>query len=216
MPQNPIDFNPKVSRLSPLFNYLGKQKENEKFFRSIEIGATFLLISFFLFFAIRPTAIAISTLLGDINSKQLMTKQLKTKINNVIMAQDAFSQVQAQYQIVNSSLPDKPEFYLAANQIAASLNNVGLAPESIQFALSDKTAKGLPADVKSFDVNIPVNTDFIHSQNVIYQLSKNRRIISIPSFTISNVADAINPASKSTKLSISTAFYYWDQSNVQK
>ena len=57
------------SRLTPLFDYIKKRQENRKLRKTFELAATFILISFFLFFAIKPTALTISALIGDIKSK---------------------------------------------------------------------------------------------------------------------------------------------------
>jgi hypothetical protein len=69
--------NPSInifSKINPLISYLSKQRENNKFVKSIEISATFILISFFTFFAIKPTLLTISRLVGDIKAKEILVK----------------------------------------------------------------------------------------------------------------------------------------------
>ena len=96
------------SRLTPLFDYIKKRQENRKLRKTFELAATFILISFFLFFAIKPTALTISALIGDIKSKELLSREMRNKITEVISAQDLFSQVQERYSLVDSCLPALP------------------------------------------------------------------------------------------------------------
>ncbi|HEX7542661.1 MAG TPA: hypothetical protein VF385_01090, partial [Patescibacteria group bacterium] len=125
------------SKISPLLSYLSKQRENKKFVRSIEISGTFILISFFTFFAIKPTLLTISKLVGDIKAKELLVKQLKSKINDVIISQDLFSQVQEKYALVESSLPTSPRFYQAASQIVGLTEKNQIYLDKINYSITD-------------------------------------------------------------------------------
>ena len=93
MPQ-PINLSIATSHLRPLVDYLRRQRNNQSFYHTIELNATVFLIIFFVVFAIRPTVTTISSLVGDINAKEIQQTQLKTKINQIIKAQDLYSQVQ--------------------------------------------------------------------------------------------------------------------------
>jgi len=99
-----------ISKLTPLFDFLKKQREIEKNRKVFELSITFAIISIFLFFAIRPTFLTISTLVGDIKSKELLTSKMKIKIDQIITAQDNFSQVQEKYSVKNNVNYDKLTF----------------------------------------------------------------------------------------------------------
>jgi len=207
LPNNQV--TPTVSLAKPLFSYLQKQSENEKFMRSLEIAATFILISFFLVFAILPTASAISSLLGEIKSKELMTSKLRVKINDVIAAQDTFSRIQEKYFLVNSSLPDRPDFYGSANQLVATLSEVGASTTKLTFNLNDdKPVEGFPVNIKTYSLTTPIGTNFESSKTIISSLIQNRRVNSLPAFTF---ALGEEEDGAKLKLSLSTNYYYWSE-----
>lgn len=175
----PTDFNLEkatISRIRPMFEYLSKQQENQRFTRSIEIAATFILISFFMIFAIRPTALTISALVGDIKSKEIQSHNMKSKISNIIQAQDLFSQVQERYQIVESSFPDKPRYAHITTQFQQTALNQQFELDRLSFNLSGKEGE----DVFSISVNSPAN--FRQAVSFVDELLKNRRLIEINNY----------------------------------
>jgi hypothetical protein len=127
-------------QIQQIYKYLRRRREDQKFLNYIELSATFILISVFLFFAIKPTATTIFSLLGEIKSKQLYTSQMKAKIISVVEAQDLYSQVQEKYYVVESSLPDKPRFYQSALNLSSISQKSATSLEQINFNLS-MTAK---------------------------------------------------------------------------
>ena len=204
-----------ISRIKPIYDYLKKQQENEKFLKTIEIGATFVLITFFVVFAIRPTAYAISKLLGDIESKKLLKTQLSQKINDVIIAQDIFSQVEGKYDIVNSSLPDKPSFYDSFNQIKYS-SNPDIILNKISFNQNDDSKQNSNSNLQTYSTSISSTGSFISSIELAEKLLKNQRLISINSISFSNQS-IISPASSPSATNstgglgtnINIVFNYW-------
>jgi Tfp pilus assembly protein PilO len=209
-----LSLNNQVSRIKPLYSYLKKQRENYRFVRSVEVSATFVLISFFLFFAIRPTVLTISSLLGDIQSKQLLKNQLKTKINNIIQAQDLFSQVQEKYQIINTSLPDRPSFYETAQQIQQTGNASLLNLNSFDYNLQTDDKLPTTSNLKTYQIPLDVNGSFAAATKLISDLLNNRRLINISSIGI-GPSGLINPDSTvvvpagSISTDFVSSYYYW-------
>lgn len=198
-----------TSMIRPIYEYLDKQKDNEKFLHSLEIGATFILISFFLVFAITPTASAIAGLVGDIKSKELMVKTLKAKINNIIVAQDTFAQVQEKYPLINVGLPDRPDYYGAANQMAGAMAEIGMKPTIFNFNINSHSSSkiDLPQKVSSYTISVPIESGFSQSQQLITSLINNRRTSSIPSVSFS-----VQETEQGNKLSLilNATYYYWE------
>ena len=192
-----------TSQISPLFVYLQKQRENKKVVKLFEIGATFFLISFFIFFAIKPTFLTISSLLGDIKSKELLKKQLKTKINDVIIAQDLFSQVQEKYFLVESSLPSRPGFYQANSQILGASQNNQLFLNRINYLVGDSNY---------YSTTISTSSSFLAATSFISDLLQNRRLILINGFTFSLPKD---DQLQKIDISVPLDVYYWP-SNEKK
>ncbi|HBP51531.1 MAG: hypothetical protein US68_C0010G0059 [Candidatus Shapirobacteria bacterium GW2011_GWE1_38_10] len=191
------------SQINPLFVYLQKQKENQKVTKLVEIGATFFLISFFIFFAIKPTFLTISSLLGDIKSKEILSKELKTKINDVIIAQDLFSQVQERYYLVESSLPTNPRFSQATSQILSSSQNHQIFFNKIDFLMEDSN---------SFSTNISTTSSYLPAISLVSELLQSRRLMAIDNFTFSlskNIQD------QRININLPLKIYYW-QNDAEK
>jgi hypothetical protein len=207
-----LNLNPQVSRVKPLFDYLKKQQENRKFVKSIEIGATFILVTFFLVFALRPTIVTISALKGDIESKKILKEELRVKINKVIAAQELFSQVQERYAVVNSSLPDKPNYFDSATIVQQIAKKYNIPADSLAFTLDSDEVKE-DQGIKSFSVGVGVNGPFTNALNFAADVLKNRRTDYISTISFATSADSASTASPSASSGISTrfstVFYYW-------
>lgn len=201
-------------RLKQLSEFLKRQKENNKFVRGVEVGVTFLLISFFLFFAIKPTALTISSLVGEIKSKELLNAQMKGKIENIMKAQEAYSLAQGRYSIIEASLPDRPGFYEAFDQVKESLNSVGTPFDNGGFDLAkiDEKDEKNP-NVKTYSVSLTVKNSFVNSQKIITDLLSNRRLINISAISFRNGTennkDSDNPSNLTTNFS--ATFFYWQK-----
>jgi len=172
-------------RYQIVLEYVKKQRENVKFIQSIEVGITFCLSSFFLFFAIKPTSLTISSLMGEIKTKQVLVQKMRTKINDVIESQDVFSQVQNNYQIIDSCLPDNPRYSQGLAQIKGIsdiIGNtdkipIGLAPEPIDNSLSPN----------QFSISIDRHTNFNDLLTLIKTINQNRRLMVIDSLNITSL-----------------------------
>ncbi|MBU1129888.1 type 4a pilus biogenesis protein PilO [Patescibacteria group bacterium] len=178
----PLSKNLIVSQTKPLIEFLKKQRENKKFNQTIEITATFFLISFFLFSAIRPALTTISGLVGEIHAKQSLSGKMRSKINDLVLAQDTFSAVQEKYILIESSLPSVPKFAQASTQLKNITYDSGINLNEIKFGLNNKTDKSDPdSDMTAF-YSIQINddtTNFTKIPSLVQDLSENRRIMKI-------------------------------------
>ncbi len=209
-------FSAQVSKVKPLFAYLKKQRENKKFIKNTEITATFILITFFLYFAVRPTFLTISSLVGDIKSKQLMKQELKKKINNVIKAQDLYSLAQEKYQLINFSLPDRPNYYDAAFQTQSTGQEAGIQINKIAFDLAGSgTSKKLDPNLTNYSLGLTIDGRFNDAVKIVNELLKNRRLVNIESLNIGLPPENTASSGASTNGGINTRFsalfYYWPE-----
>lgn len=195
---NTLNLNtPKtISKISPILEYVAKQKENQKFLKSLELGGTLFLVSFFIFFAIKPTLLTISALIGDIRSKELLSTELKSKINDVIVAQDLFSQVQEKYSLIESSLPSSPKFSQFVCQINGASSEQQINLETLSFSV----------DNRMFTTNISTASSFSTALGLVAQLSNNRRLMELNSlsFTIGK-----NAENRQINFNIPISVHYW-------
>lgn len=196
-------------QLQPLYRYVRQQAENQKFLKYLEIGSTFSLIAIFLFSAIAPTASAISSLVGEIKSKELTTKNMKQKINNILLAQQDYSAVQEKYQILESSYPTSQEFYNSASAFSSISKETSSYIKQLKFNLSDETNPN-KGDPLSFGVNLSTEGSYSSILDAIKKISNGRRLININSIQITQSAvdgnKVLNPTNIS--LSLSTNLFY--------
>ncbi len=197
-------------QLQPLYRYVRQQSENRQFLKYLEIGATFLLIAIFLFFAIMPTASAISSLLGDIKSKETLSSSMSTKIANIMAAQDSFSQIQANYSVIESSYPTNPHFSKAASTFSYVSKESSVPISQMKFQLTDNNQN-------SFGVSISSIGSYSSIIDSIEKTSNARRLMNIKSIQISRPEKDNNLTSNQLNLNISVDMYYLSGSqNDQK
>jgi Tfp pilus assembly protein PilO len=172
-----------------IYRYVRQQAENKRFFKYLEVGATFLLITIFLTTAIAPTASAISKLVGEIRSKELTTRSMKQKIINVVAAQNYYAQAQEQFQILESSYPSDPEFYQAASNFSSVSRQSGTSVKQLKYNLSQPNAD---STFFSYDVSLSAIGSYSGFLDVINRLVKSRRLIDVNSIIISQTTDSLN------------------------
>lgn len=209
-----------VSSLKPMFGYIKKQQQNRQFQRTLELTATFALITFFMYFAIRPTFLTISALKGEIESKKIIKEELRKKINSIIIAQDLYSQIQGNYQIVNSALPDRPDYYQSAWEIVSTAGENSVATGNLQFSLetaaNSNTGKdSLDPGLGLFSIGVNSTGPFLSLVNTAAGLIDNRRLVNISSLRFStgikpDEVSATGTASGQAIINNFNAdFYYW-------
>ena len=202
-----------TDKLKELSVFLKKQQENKKFISTLEISVTFLLVAFFLFFAIKPTVLTIASLVGDIKAKEITNTQMKAKIDNLMKAQESYTSVEGRFQIIESSLPSRPGFYESFDQIKETLANAGTVYSAGSFDLSKIDEKNnTDPNVKNYSVSLTVKTPFQNSLNTVADLLSNRRILNISSVTFNN---DVNKQASGVQSSLTTnfgvIFSYWQK-----
>ncbi len=202
-------------QLQPLYQYIRKQSENRQFFKYVEIGATFFLIAIFLFFAIMPTASAISSLIGEIKSKETISNNMSKKIASIMQAQDSFAQIQENYSVIDSSYPILPNFYKSVH-IFSAISRESMTPINqigVEFS-QDETEKDNTTD--TFTVNSNSTGSYNSLIDSINKLSNARRLVDIKSIRI--FLDSQNNQSSNNQLSlnISANLYYLPKNNYDQ
>lgn len=208
-----MDQSSIFSKTRPLFEYVKKQRENRKFVESIELGTTFLLISFFLLFAIKPTVAIILSLIGENKAKQISVKQMRSKINNIILAQDNFSKIQEKYQVIQSSLPDSSGFSNAVTQIKSVAQQSSINISKINFDFSEQDTNKNNPNISSYSISFSSRSQFVSTVNFLNRLLKNRRLMDITKIDLNNSRQEITsnlPASNNEiNFNLSTNIFYW-------
>jgi hypothetical protein len=193
-------------QLQPLYRYIRQQAENKKFYKYLEIGATFSLVAIFLFTAITPTAMAISKLIGEIKSKEITTKNMKNKIASIIQAQENYSLIQEKYDTLESSYPSSQKFFKSASTYTAISKESNTELNNLGFSLSESTSEKLNSQ-NSFIVSFTVSGQYSSLLDVIKKVTNNRRLTEIKSIQISP-SGGKEGSGDSLNLNISTGLFY--------
>lgn len=201
-------------QLQPLYKHLRQQAENKKSYKYLEIGATFSLIAIFLFTAIAPTATAISKLVGEIKSKQILEKKLKSKINSIILAQENYSLMQenSRYQILESSFPSRPRYYESALAFSSSSQNSNTTLKQLSFDTqkNDSSKQASSESKQLFGINASAQGDYPSSLKMINSIANSRRLTDIESIQFSQIDKKEQSSSSSAfiNVNLSSSLFY--------
>lgn len=200
-------------QLQPLYRHLRQQAENKKTYKYVEIGATFFLIAIFLSTAIAPTAKAISTLLGEIKSKEILEKKLKNKIDSIILAQTNYSlmQEESRYQILESSFPSRPRYYDSAVVFSSAATQSNNQLDQLSFKVDPNESLDSKPQNPSFSLNSSTQSEYRSLLDMINKIKDNRRLVDIESLQINQIDKKEKSSSSSSSLinlSLSTNLFF--------
>lgn len=187
------------------FNYKTELHRYKRYYQSIEhIGArpqiraytttifSFLAVSLFGWYAIRPTIQTIIVLRREIEDNRLVNTQMEEKISKLIEAHATYQSVQADLPYVTQALPSSSEVLTAIGQI----RNIALIQGASISAISSSTApllskeqtspnkspspKGIPnRKVMSVQLSVVLVATYDILQRIIEDILSMRRIITI-------------------------------------
>ena len=201
-------INKSWSQLRPMYDYIKKQAENEKFLKNLEIGGTFTLVAIFLFFAIMPTITTISSLVGDIKSKETFIKKVDLKVANVIKAQESYAQIQEKYSLVEDAFPSLAQYYNGVSNLATIFRDSSLDINQITLNL-DKDKNKEPQFFDSYQVNINGEGRYSSVIGMVKKILNNRRLIDGASIQLNQVKlDNNQTASENIKVNLSSDLYF--------
>jgi len=204
-------------QLRPMYSYIRKQAENEKFIKYFEVSATFTLIAIFLFFAIMPTITTISSLIGEIKSKEAFIKKVDLKINNIIKAQESYSQVQEKYYLIDDSFPSLANYYKGTTNLATIFKESSLDIDQISLNISENKDKN-PQFFKSYQVNIVGEGQYSSVLEMVKKMLSNRRLINTSSIRLNQLESDKNNQnmSKNIKINLLSDLYFLPDNNEKK
>lgn len=201
------------SSTSALMKFVQKRQEIAQSSKYFEVGATFLLISIFATFAIRPAIVTITGLIGEIKAKTELVSKNKDNINKVIIAQDSYSLIQSKYQILDQALPNNPAFTNLAIQIQGVSQKNSLVLKNLNFSLFKEETSG--EGLKSYKLPISYSISYNQINPVLTDLQNLRRTLKFDSISLFSETD------KQTKrnnifLNLSPTVYYWSIGQKKK
>lgn len=206
------------------FNYKTELERYRRYYQSLEplinknksqnytaVIFSFLVVSLFGLYAIRPTIQTILTLKREIQDKTELSQKMEDKIAALIEAQAAYSQIEPSLPIIDQALPSDPQAIGLIIQIRnlASASNVVLATTQlppVPLLGLDATMAAKPnttPDTKkpqSFEFTISVVGPYAAIQTFLTGLTEMRRIVAIESVAIANEKVTEQSASDSSDL----------------
>lgn len=147
----PFDYREEYQRYQRYYLNLRRFYQQPVARVSIFVVMSFMTVSFFSVFAIRPTLITISGLIREIEDKGEINSQLEEKIVGLSLVQAEYTQVQVDLAKVWRAMPDRPEvasliwqLELAAVRNGLKLINLQVEPVTLTAVPQVKEGKELP------------------------------------------------------------------------
>lgn len=194
-------------QLKPMYDYIRKQSENKTFFKYLEIGGTFSLISLFLFFAIMPTVTTISALVGDIKSKEAYIQKVDSKVLNLIKAQEAYAQVQEKYYLIEDTFPSLANYYNGVSNLAIIFQDSSLDIKQIGLNINeDKDSNN--KFFRNYQVSLNGEGKYSSVIEMIKKMFNNRRLVNTTSIQLNQLPKEKQGTSKNIKINLSNNLYF--------
>jgi len=194
--------------LEPIFN-----KTSSRTYTSVIFS--FLAVSLFGWYAVRPTIQTILYLKREIADDTVTDKQMEDKISALIEAQAYYQQIEPLLPAVDQALPPNPEVVPLVIQLRNLASTSGVLLTSLQpnstpllGKTPDKntntpTSSLVSSKQQSYDLTVSVQGSFENIQSYINGIINMRRVTSITGMTISPIKGD-QSSSPSAALSIDT------------
>jgi Tfp pilus assembly protein PilO len=180
-------FNKDVSDKLKIPSLQGLESENNKKFFSITL--TILALSFFGFFAIRPTISTIAKLEKEIKDNEFVLSEQEAKITSLRQLETQYGKLGNSIQVVTNAVTVKPEVTLLMGQIQTLCENSNINIKTVQsdevlIVQTDKEEKYYPF---TFEVTGTGSSGDIYK--LAQRITNIERVLKINSFTLSYVKD---------------------------
>lgn len=219
------------------YNYKTELERYRRYYRSLEpilrqpkaqtytmVIFSFLTVSLFGLYAIRPTVNTILYLKREIRDKTEVSKKMDDKIAALIEAQSNYEAVTPYLPVVDESLPNNPDaipllvqFQNLSAQSGAELTSVQMSGVPLSSKEATASANKTADAQKTFDFSVSVRGSY-QSLNVFLEgLKQLRRIVSYEALSVEPVhtsqsgTDSAQLTSRQLQLTIKVIAYYVPQ-----
>jgi FtsZ-binding cell division protein ZapB len=152
---------------------------------------SFLAISLFGWYAIKPTIQTILVLQKEIEEKQAVNSKMDQKIENLIKARAALDAIAPQLYLIDEAVPNEAEALDLSLQLRNLINEssatiAALTVSQVPLTPVDATAIKTDQRLKSTDfmVSTTIGGGYDSFENVLRNINILRRLVSIQSMTI--------------------------------
>ena len=193
------------------YNYKTEVQRYKKYYQDLEpklskpsnkayttIVFSFLVVSLFGWYAIRPTIQTIIYLQREIKDKTELSKKMEDKISALIEAQAYFQEVEPLLPVIDQALPTKPDAIPLVIQLRNLASRSGTLLKTTQLPTvpllgqkmkpttktTDSKAVTTAVKVPTYDFSIAVQGTYPNVRTFLEGLTQMRRIVTIESVSI--------------------------------
>jgi len=201
-------FNRYYKSLSPILKKPKMQASTSAVF-------SFLAISLFLWYAVRPTAQTIFYLRREIEDKTELNRQMESKITSLIEAQASYENIRDRLSVLDQALPHQPDAVILARQLRNIANTAGASISAIQIpGVPITTNQSTPGakltaqePLQKFPVTVVLAGSYPQIKTFLNGILTLRRITSIEQIVIKQQGDLAIPGNN-LQLSVRLQSYY--------
>lgn len=161
---------------------------SQKFFG---IVLTLCAVTFFGFFAIKPTVSTILKLQKELSDNQFVLNQLETKIKNLSELRGQYTNLQSDLPFITSAITIQPDVPILLAQIQAIAQTSNITIKKLQnFEI--EILRGDTSQHKnyySYSFAIGGNGSFENISKFLQTLTNMERVVNIDTFSINNITD---------------------------
>lgn len=176
---------------------------------------SFLAISLFALYAIRPTAQTIIFLQREIKDKTILNQQMENKITALIETQSVYENIKDRLPVVSQALPKNPDAIILARQLQNLANISGASISAIQIPslplLANEATPGAKLtsgkSLEAFPVNMVVEGSYANLKSFLEGILLMRRITIIDLISFKE-SSRIDIHGDSLQLSLQLQSYY--------
>lgn len=180
-------FNRVYKRISPII----KSKKTVPYFA---ITLTFLSLSFFGLFAIRPTLTIAVTLIKNVSDLKNLNIEYENKIGTIIRAQSEYEKIRDGIVFIDAAIPPDASFFKLAKTLEhyAQISNISLT----QLQIENTPISNLPPSEKmmGYGFNLSAVGEYSSIVSYLQHILNWQKIITINSLDLSTEEGTISGA----------------------
>ncbi len=173
-----IGINKAYRKLTPLI-------KNKKTSSYVSLILSLFSISFFGFFAIRPTLITAVTLNKSVADLKKLDIEYENKISNIITAQSQYEQIRGDIPDIDQALPKDAGFNQLANALEKFAETSNVIIKQLQIDRSPISRLPPSGKVENIQFNILTSGSYISSSDFIQHLLNWKRLITLDNLELS-------------------------------
>ena len=179
-------------------NIVALYRRNQDLRMFLEVLLSLATVSFFAYFALKPTLVTITELYKNIQTKEDLVNKMDIKIQNISAAQTIFDSEAVRVSFTQNAVPDpaSPETFVrqieglavtsSVNLLGVSIGQVTLVGEEKKSSNSETDIAPLPEGARALTFSVSVNGSYPALSRFLSELENLRRPIRIDNTGLSS------------------------------